>query len=233
MRGKDVCGHAFDVVAGITPAYAGKRRKNRKTALPHEDHPRVCGEKLTNPTDCPRQAGSPPRMRGKVDEYIHDKLWLGITPAHAGKSSLSMWSVCCCRDHPRACGEKTFLSWWKSDRLGSPPRMRGKGLYAYVYDGNHRITPAHAGKRCVRPVHRRGRWDHPRACGEKKVGSPPPNTKKGSPPRMRGKGRSAAAYQGAQGITPAHAGKSADGRDHRCGLEDHPRACGEKGIEDD
>ena len=32
-------------VGGITPAHAGKRRTDSKAALPHEDHPRTCGEK--------------------------------------------------------------------------------------------------------------------------------------------------------------------------------------------
>ena len=45
MRGKATsCGIA-DTRPGITPAYAGKREKEKKQTRQSEDHPRLCGEK--------------------------------------------------------------------------------------------------------------------------------------------------------------------------------------------
>ena len=65
MRGK-VAGRASrNLLAGITPAYAGKRRGSSFCTLPFRDHPRVCGEKVRLWTASWKASGSPPRMRGK------------------------------------------------------------------------------------------------------------------------------------------------------------------------
>ena len=45
MRGKVGCARNRDVIAGITPAYAGKRSFCPCLQRPSWDHPRVCGEK--------------------------------------------------------------------------------------------------------------------------------------------------------------------------------------------
>ena len=45
MRGKGVQIVRGFCVSGITPAYAGKRRKNRDGYNGKKDHPRLCGEK--------------------------------------------------------------------------------------------------------------------------------------------------------------------------------------------
>ena len=50
----------------------------------------------------------------------------------------------------------------------------------------------------------------------------------GSPPPMRGKGGKCPAGTGYDRITPAYAGKSGQGQGGFCGVEDHPRLCGEK-----
>ena len=72
------------------------------------------------------ELGSPPRMRGKVEEVTPTNETDRITPAYAGKRL-------CCRvgsrvtgDHPRVCGEKKYTAQEIVGKLGSPPRMRGK-----------------------------------------------------------------------------------------------------------
>ena len=70
--------------------------------------------------------------------------------------------------------------------------------------------------------------DHPRLCGEKASTKAWELWGTGSPPPMRGKGSSTAAYRTAQGITPAYAGKSESFNDILYTLRDHPRLCGEK-----
>ena len=45
MRGKDNYKSPFDDVGGITPACAGKSKKDTHAAKEAKDHPRVCGEK--------------------------------------------------------------------------------------------------------------------------------------------------------------------------------------------
>ena len=70
--------------------------------------------------------GSPPRMRGKVDEKLVDLLENRITPAYAGKSFPALLSGLRRWDHPRVCGEKAGTLRQRNPVRGSPPRMRGK-----------------------------------------------------------------------------------------------------------
>ena len=66
MRGKD-CGVADMVLpVRITPAYAGKRRREDGVTFRLEDHPRICGEKIAAQPWAKRRLGSPPHMRGKA-----------------------------------------------------------------------------------------------------------------------------------------------------------------------
>ena len=50
--------------------------------------------------------GSPPPMRGKGDANSIAVFLCRITPAYAGKSSLSACLMMPIKDHPRLCGEK-------------------------------------------------------------------------------------------------------------------------------
>ena len=65
MRGKGLCIHKFLCCCRITPAYAGKRFFLLPFHHLHQDHPRLCGEKLFFFSDNSTGAGSPPPMRGK------------------------------------------------------------------------------------------------------------------------------------------------------------------------
>ena len=131
------------------------------------DHPRACGEKPGVHYIVSEQGGSPPRMRGKVENVVAASKTNGITPAHAGKRS---WRPSCGglqKDHPRACGEKVLAVFMRRASEGSPPRMRGKGKMATQQNLQQGITPAHAGKSSTLPTLVSNHWDHPRACGEK------------------------------------------------------------------
>ena len=46
MRGKGGIHLRLPEGDGITPAYAGKSRKQQQAQTPRQDHPRMCGEKL-------------------------------------------------------------------------------------------------------------------------------------------------------------------------------------------
>ena len=65
-------------------------------------------------------------MRGKVSLVDFIRSRLGITPAHAGKSSYSLSERCIKEDHPRTCGEKDLEKRQAVILIGSPPHMRGK-----------------------------------------------------------------------------------------------------------
>ena len=105
------------------------------------------------------------------------------------------------------CGEKSCQTGAASLALGSPPRMRGKGVKHR--DGRVRvgITPAYAGKSCRRLERRSGKEDHPRMCGEKQIKGFKHDGHMGSPPHVRGKGELSRAGASTSKITPAYAGK--------------------------
>ena len=113
--------------------------------------------------------GSPPPMRGKVDQVVLDAVIDGITPAYAGKRLLSRWTPLFRWDHPRLCGEKFLRLVQPFQLLGSPPPMRGKESPNFVNHMAMGITPAYAGKRFRRARTSAVDRDHPRLCGEKLV----------------------------------------------------------------
>ena len=207
VRGKGIVHVFVPEKLGITPAYAGKREGPKNAQSKVGDHPRVCGEKCIPLTRGHGRQGSPPRMRGKVQLGEIDLQDIWITPAYAGKSGPCPDRVPPAGDHPRVCGEKSQSTSASPRALGSPPRMRGKG----VKQSNSRIrmgiTPAYAGKSCIYRSTTSISWDHPRVCGEKSFKTSTSCWSKGSPPRMRGKGIQPCNQWVRVGITPAYAGK--------------------------
>ena len=165
------------------------------------------GEKKSIKNSRPFVYGSPPRGRGKGRDGTGYRLVQRITPAWAGKrkrlSSHGRFS----RDHPRVGGEKRPCHPVGGFLAGSPPRGRGKGIVALELGVDTGITPAWAGKRA--PIHLNsfcGR-DHPRVGGEKQLLVVHHKQLRGSPPRGRGKVKTAAEAIAQDGITPAWAGK--------------------------
>ena len=150
MRGKVLYKNGKKVEVRITPAYAGKSFKVKEFACKDGDHPRVCGEKcFAHALSLPKR-GSPPRMRGKVKPRMPTFSNAWITPAYAGKSTLQTEQAEEVQDHPRVCGEKKPMRGGKDKRMGSPPRMRGKGRVYSSINRSIGITPAYAGKRLKR-----------------------------------------------------------------------------------
>ena len=152
-----------------------------------KDHPRLCGEKPPSALISYRVIGSPPPMRGKVDNDRRRNKTAGITPAYAGKRG-------------RVCA---FLP----QTVGSPPPMRGKAKAKSCEKTDAGITPAYAGKSLTGTVWTKPPRDHPRLCGEKGVKKAKDRAKTGSPPPMRGKVATPPPMDFARGITPAYAGK--------------------------
>ncbi len=210
MRGKAFDPSLIILNKRITPAYAGKREFRRVQTLLHQDHPRLCGEKVIPPPELPPVPGSPPPMRGKVPHSFVHHLSTRITPAYAGKSL------------PK--------SWRNMTQKGSPPPMRGKEYRRYLRRNERGITPAYAGKRPVLPDSKNDIEDHPRLCGEKKSFQGKSQSRIGSPPPMRGKVGSLSIFAVSDRITPAYAGKRKNARPFPGAVWDHPRLCGEKSL---
>ena len=169
-------------------------------------------------------------MRGKGRKGASRSKRKGITPAHAGKSFRLRACAFFSGDHPRACGEKVLHHNLVGGNWGSPPRMRGKDSDKWTGNREDGITPAHAGKSMYSLCEYCTAWDHPRACGEKRMELLEDAAKRGSPPRMRGKAPGIGGCDLRVGITPAHAGKRNPRSCIFSSARDHPRACGEKCI---
>ena len=76
--------------AGITPAGAGKTRRQSRKSVTARDHPRRCGENGVTHLKLFTSLGSPPQVRGKLVTFILKALSWGITPAGAGKTICSI-----------------------------------------------------------------------------------------------------------------------------------------------
>ena len=131
----------------------------------------------------------------------------GITPACAGKSTVSRRKTRSPWDHPRVCGEKCSHRSPARKLQGSPPRVRGKDPLHAQFRRAVGITPACAGKRRKDLAGKARYGDHPRVCGEKFSAMTSSSTSSGSPPRVRGKDFHGALARPWRGITPACAGK--------------------------
>ena len=164
-KGKDIdrTGRA----AGITPACAGKSCISVRLSGLRGDHPRMCGEKESNIGGYVSTVGSPPHVRGKVRRLTLERLFTGITPACAGKSTKLRNAIRSKWDHPRMCGEKLYTPCIIAPNVGSPPHVRGKAACSGIAENEFGITPACAGKRVFRYPWFGSFWDHPRMCGEK------------------------------------------------------------------
>ena len=146
MRGKAVTDFAPAVVAGITPAYAGKSHMQASRRNRPEDHPRLCGEKSGICDSQKSRIGSPPPMRGKEMLERSCQRHKRITPAYAGKRYIWHQSHGLMQDHPRLCGEKYSSHSRIISSAGSPPPMRGKAYPKLNWFRPCWITPAYAGK---------------------------------------------------------------------------------------
>ena len=166
-RGKGIFAILALSATGITPAWAGKRCLNDLVDVDWQDHPRVGGEKEWTVHYHRQTEGSPPRGRGKGGVCGHKPRHHRITPAWAGKRSMTDMVRVWARDHPRVGGEKVAHTEEVSRLRGSPPRGRGKGPW-------RQTSPLPCG-------------DHPRVGGEKVLAENLAAAFGGSPPRGRGK----------------------------------------------
>ena len=211
----------------IIPADAGSTSPTPPNSPPVPDHPRGCGEHVSQRTLGSVSSGSSPRMRGALRPSKDQSLEPGIIPADAGSTQAVKGSEPGTRDHPRGCGEHSRWARWHSVPKGSSPRMRGA-------QGRHqrpctpgRIIPADAGSTAPAPAPVRSPGDHPRGCGEHRQIRRLDDKKEGSSPRMRGARITLSRCSGTGRIIPADAGSTVYRVSCQDSGWDHPRGCGE------
>ena len=90
---------------GITPAHVGKTSPKPRIRISAGDHPRSCGKDKTSNPRKRIDGGSPPLVRERHSDAVPVTQYLGITPARAGKTALTVQLISYSRDHPRSCGK--------------------------------------------------------------------------------------------------------------------------------
>ena len=86
MRGALTSNFGKQIPDGIIPADAGSTRLSYFLSYISKDHPRGCGEHLTDNLKGDVEQGSSPRMRGAHDPVVLATGLLGIIPADAGST---------------------------------------------------------------------------------------------------------------------------------------------------
>ena len=147
-------------------------------------------------------------MRGKPASRDKQGSGRRITPAGAGKTRCLHQPAAVSTDHPRRCGENSFLIYFSKPIAGSPPQVRGKHYPSKNRFPYYRITPAGAGKTYYRRMVQLRLQDHPRRCGENDSLKKHIAEIAGSPPQVRGKLRRKKRRIATSRITPAGAGKT-------------------------
>ena len=128
VRGKPRFAVHSVVYDGITPAGAGKTSWRRNKVETIQDHPRRCGENCMWGWYVSVTGGSPPQVRGKLQQAQRGWAYTWITPAGAGKTQSRRLTQPAKRDHPRRCGENCLGALVPAVGTGSPPQVRGKPM---------------------------------------------------------------------------------------------------------
>ena len=131
---------------GITPACAGKTWTSGIRRFRRWDHPRMRGEDTTKTSIFTTPPGSPPHARGRPAVKPGEIECSRITPACAGKTTLSRQRIYAWTDHPRMRGEDVHGGQSRRRSVGSPPHARGRLACDLLTEPAARITPACAGK---------------------------------------------------------------------------------------
>lgn len=145
MRGAHIGTRNPELTAGITPAYAGSTVSFLTSNGSPWNHPRVCGEHISNPVGVITMVGSSPRMRGTPKGAATAQGGHEIIPAYAGNTrgqgAWSWWAW----DHPRVCGKHGQVHAKPVLRTGSSPHTRGAPPASRAGGFPRRIIPAYAG----------------------------------------------------------------------------------------
>ena len=215
------------MVGRIIPADAGSTAAEADHAADCRDHPRRCGEHAAIGAGGLAGSGSSPQMRGARLPDEHRIRRLRIIPADAGSTPWPPAVRSPAADHPRRCGEHPGSGLDPGRWRGSSPQMRGALFcceYGVFVSG---IIPADAGSTHLSATIISMERDHPRGCGEHRIGRRSMAYRQGSSPRMRGAHRHERGPEFIIRIIPADAG-STDGRSlSQSQCADHPRGCGE------
>ena len=173
------------------------------------------------------RAGSSPLTRGKRGDAPAGPAFLGLIPAHAGKTGCPESRFSCSRAHPRSRGENAAAAGKDAHARGSSPLTRGKLSQPVRGGPSVGLIPAHAGKTAHQVFIHPHERAHPRSRGENAISPAEFNVGRGSSPLTRGKPRGCLGAAHGGGLIPAHAGKTSLSQVTVNSNWAHPRSRGE------
>ena len=153
----------------IIPTRVGTRRSYRRGILFLRDHPHACGDKFPIMCRLYLTHGSSPRVWGQGLADLDMRKSARIIPTRVGTRNFRICPYKPFQDHPHACGDKSNYQAFPNIRLGSSPRVWGQGKRATIQLYITRIIPTRVGTRSPLGYVPRGFWDHPHACGDKRI----------------------------------------------------------------
>ena len=214
---------------GLIPAHAGKTPPRYTATWLAWAHPRSRGENSYTSAIACLPVGSSPLTRGKPLTAIVPRGTTGLIPAHAGKTRQWLRSRGRSEAHPRSRGENTPSLRIGGKQGGSSPLTRGKRVRVRMRAPGRGLIPAHAGKTFgVNDISSESKA-HPRSRGENNIRADLRVGPEGSSPLTRGKRQAGRHEARADGLIPAHAGKTRRRRRRARTLRAHPRSRGENG----
>ena len=178
---------------------------------PPAAHPRSRGENVPGGTKSWYQTGSSPLTRGKHVGRQSVIVSVRLIPAHAGKTPGLPLQYSITVAHPRSRGENSISDFPAFHSVGSSPLTRGKRRPRGWPARPARLIPAHAGKTSMAVWKSSRETAHPRSRGENAGTSMEDMGAIGSSPLTRGKPVPALPTPPADGLIPAHAGKTRAG----------------------
>ncbi len=210
------------------PAPAGNASRTTPPRRPGAVHPRACGERFPACEWRQIPSGSSPRLRGTRNGSL--SRWAGyrFIPAPAGNALAASNGCAAGTVHPRACGERVQVDRRLIEVGGSSPRLRGTPGRATRRSDPLRFIPAPAGNAGKTAISFALPAVHPRACGERDLGSHRIVVSIGSSPRLRGTLRTSWSSIAACRFIPAPAGNASARTQRKVLGAVHPRACGER-----
>ena len=192
----------------LIPAHAGKTGWSATSPAPARAHPRSRGENSGDSLAPINTEGSSPLTRGKRVERREVVVWLGLIPAHAGKTGPCWAAPARAGAHPRSRGENTDFMVPDLRGRGSSPLTRGKRVSERPIFEATGLIPAHAGKTLTHTAGGGRGWAHPRSRGENPLTDSESARATGSSPLTRGKRLATHRRRPFLGLIPAHAGKT-------------------------
>ena len=128
-------------------------------------------------------------MWGQGRSHLFNDITSRIIPTRVGTSLLVLCAEIFSKDHPHACGDKSFKAKLLTPTRGSSPRVWGQETVIQFSQKGCRIIPTRVGTSCSLILSCNICQDHPHACGDKSFDFYWGTGGGGSSPRVWGQGQ--------------------------------------------